>query len=126
MNTIPVYVQRPCEPKSAMLVGHASDEMTVDEVAAFVGVPDGCFVGGKILRRKSDPRWSIVANVRFNNRGMNPIANNELLSALKALHEAVSLSGWVDRAAHSDDRLNRAALMDRARVAIRAEEEKRK
>ena len=62
---IPVEVQRPCEPKSARFVGEASDDLSVGEVADRVGVPEGCFVTGKIMHGKKGRRWSLVANIEF-------------------------------------------------------------
>ena len=62
---IPVEVQRPCEPKSAKFVGRASDDLTAEEVAELVKVPEGCLIGGKIMGGKKGRRWSLVANVRF-------------------------------------------------------------
>jgi len=62
---IPVEVQRPCEPKSARFVGEASDDLLAGEVADLVGVPQGCFVTGKIMKGKKGRRWSLVADVRI-------------------------------------------------------------
>jgi hypothetical protein len=79
---IPVYVQPPCAPQKTRLVGWADDKLTAEEVAKEVGVPDGCFYEGKIMRRTVskgrkaalgerldlDPgayHWSLVANVTF-------------------------------------------------------------
>lgn len=64
-DLIPVFVQRPNEPKTKRLVGEASTELTAAEVADQVGVPDGCLLDGKIMRRKGERHWSLVALVRF-------------------------------------------------------------
>lgn len=69
MKIIPVYVQKPNQPHSEVLVGNASDQSTADEVAKQVGVPEGCLVDGKIIRRKGEARWSLVAYVEFGERG---------------------------------------------------------
>lgn len=76
-ESIPVYVQRPNEPPG-VLVGEGYDNWTAEHVAKAVGVPEGCFLEGKIIRRnkKGDHnryglppvRWSIIANVRFSPR----------------------------------------------------------
>jgi hypothetical protein len=66
MTMIPVEVQRPCEPKSAVFVGEADDSWTVEHVAKHVGVPEGAFIyGGKIMKGKKGRRWSLVADVTF-------------------------------------------------------------
>lgn len=63
---IPVEVQPPCKPDKARYVGTASDSLTAAAVAKLVGVPEGCFMEGKILKgRKKPRRWSIVADVTF-------------------------------------------------------------
>jgi hypothetical protein len=62
---LPVEVQRPNQPQSTRVVGAASDELTAEEVAKQVGVPDGHLIEGKILGGKKGRRWSLVANVNF-------------------------------------------------------------
>jgi hypothetical protein len=64
---IPVYVQRPCQPNTHTLVGEAPESWTALQVAAHVGVPDGCLIEGKIVgrsaRAKHGKRWFLVADV---------------------------------------------------------------
>lgn len=62
---IPVEVQRPNQPQTRRFVGRASDELSPVEVAKRVGVPDDCLIDGRILTRKGERCWSLVANVRF-------------------------------------------------------------
>ena len=62
---LPVYVQRPCEPKSTRQVGYADADLLVDEVADAVGVPTGCLITGKVMKRKGVRCWSLVADVTF-------------------------------------------------------------
>ena len=65
---IPVYVQEPCKYNQRRFVGNASDDLPAEEVAKEMGVPDGCFLEGKVMRRKGEKHWSIVANVKFRER----------------------------------------------------------
>jgi hypothetical protein len=65
---IPVEVQQPCKPQSARIVGSQSDSLTAHEVARLVGVPLECFIEGKIIKRKHQRRWSLVADVEFRER----------------------------------------------------------
>lgn len=62
---IPVMVQKPNQPKSEVYVGMASEDLTPEEVADRVGVPEGCLCDGKILKRKKQKVWSLVAYVRI-------------------------------------------------------------
>ena len=49
------------QPNKAMYVGVQPDNLTAEEVAQRVGVPDGCFLDGKIITsRDGERRWSIV------------------------------------------------------------------
>jgi len=62
MNLIPVEVQLPCKPDSAVTIGEAPDNITAEEVAALVRMPEGCLIDGKIVRsKKKGDRWSLVA-----------------------------------------------------------------
>jgi hypothetical protein len=71
---IPVYVQRPNEPPG-LEVGMADDKLDAASVAQLVKVPEGCFLDGKVIRRRKvkpgqlPTRWSIVADVRFGVKG---------------------------------------------------------
>ena len=58
---IPVEVQKPCQPQTARVVGEAHDYLRPEDVANEVGVPEGCFMEGKILKRRGERRWSLVA-----------------------------------------------------------------
>jgi hypothetical protein len=63
---IPVEVQKPNKPDSAMILGEADDRLDVASVAELVGIPEGCLVGGKVIRsKKHGDRWSLVANIKF-------------------------------------------------------------
>jgi hypothetical protein len=62
---IPVEVQQPNKPWSTRMVGSASDQLTAKQVAEKVGVPEGCLIDGKVMRRMGKARWSLVVNVRF-------------------------------------------------------------
>jgi rRNA maturation endonuclease Nob1 len=63
---IPVEVQPPCKPDKARYVGTASDDSNAESVAKAVGIPEGCFIDGKIMKgRKKPRRWSLVADVTF-------------------------------------------------------------
>ena len=62
---IPVEVQEPNKPHTARVLGEAPDDLTAEEVAERVGVPDGCLVDGRIIRRGGAARWSLVAWVKI-------------------------------------------------------------
>lgn len=59
-----VYVQQPNKPPGHY-VGMVSEFAEGHEVAKQVGVPDGCLVDAKIVKRKGKRRWSVVALVGF-------------------------------------------------------------
>jgi hypothetical protein len=61
---IPVYVQQPNKPATNRRVGEASDLGEPETVARKVGIPEGCLVDGKVVNRKGERRWSLVAHVR--------------------------------------------------------------
>lgn len=69
---IPVEVQKPNQPHSAVVVGRADSRWSAEKVATWVGVPDGCLIDGKIIRRKGKARWSLVAYVEFEYRMIKP------------------------------------------------------
>jgi hypothetical protein len=62
---IPVEVQYPNKPHSAVVVGEADDRLSARAVAKLVGVPIDCLVDGKVIRRKGTARWSLVAYVEI-------------------------------------------------------------
>jgi hypothetical protein len=47
-----------------MLVGEAHDYMSPKQYAHKVGVPAGCLIDGKVLKRKGQKRWLLVAYVK--------------------------------------------------------------
>jgi len=68
---IPVSVQKPNKPDTMRFVGHASDDLTPEQVAKHVGVPAECFIyDAKIMKHRKGPlagvrHWSLVADVSF-------------------------------------------------------------
>jgi hypothetical protein len=91
---LPVEVQQPTKPESARIVGTAPEDLTAEEVAKLVSVPLETFLGGKIISRKGERRWSLVADVKFRKRGpdsitvslphLKPARKREAAAALEA------------------------------------------
>ena len=71
---IPVYVQPPCKPQNTYYVGLADDHLSAAEVAVEMGVPAGCFLEGKVIRRKGAKRWSLIADVKFRDKIKTKVA----------------------------------------------------
>jgi len=58
---IPVEVQQPCKPASAITIGEAPENWTPEQVWNHFGLPADDVIDAKVIRRKGDARWSLVA-----------------------------------------------------------------
>jgi hypothetical protein len=58
-----VEVQPPNRPNKAMYVGVQPDNLTAKEVAQRVGVPDGCFLDGKIITSRDGERRCVSSTM---------------------------------------------------------------
>lgn len=114
---IPVEVQKPNNPRSARCVGEAPESATAEEVARAVGVPEGCLVDGKVVRRDGWARWSLVAYVEF--AVVDARGSGEKAARSSVLDEAATLARELGVDAGSVDR-----RLDRKRQALAATREK--